>query len=58
MKKHFNLWLFVTLPFLVFILNQVHVVLSLMTLGGALVWAMMDYDRISYEYDEKEVRSR
>ena len=54
MKKHFNLWLFVTLPFIVFILNQINVVLSITALGTALVWSMMEYDRISYEYDEKE----
>lgn len=54
MKNHFNLWLFVTLPFIVFILNQIHVVLSLMALGAATVWSIMEYDQISFQYDEKK----
>jgi accessory gene regulator protein AgrB len=54
LKKHFNLWVVLSLPFLILITNQIHVVLSLGVLFGAIVGLGISYDQISFEYDEKE----
>lgn len=54
MKKHFNLWVVLSLPILVLITNQIHVVLSLMVFSGAFVWLATEYDDVSFRYDEKK----
>lgn len=54
MKKHFNLWVVLSLPILVLITNQIHVALSLALLGGAYVGLGISYDQISFRYEEKK----
>lgn len=57
MKKHFNLWVVLSLPILILITNQIHVALSLGVLFGAIVGLGISYDQISFEFNEKEWRS-
>lgn len=52
--KHFNLWVVLSLPILVLVFNQINVFLSLGLLGAAFVGLGISYDRISFEYNEKE----
>jgi hypothetical protein len=54
LKKHFNLWVVLSLPILVLITNQIHVAFSLALLGGAYVGLGISYDQISFQYDEKK----
>lgn len=54
MKKHFNLWVVLSLPILVLITNQIHVALSLALLGGVYVGLGISYDQISFRYEEKK----
>lgn len=54
MKKHFNLWVVLSLPILILITNQIHVVLSLMVFGGSFVWLATEYDDVSFRHDEKK----
>lgn len=56
MKKHFNLWVVLSLPILILITNQIHVALSLGVLFGAIVGLGISYDQISFKYAEKEWR--
>lgn len=58
LTKYFNLWLFVTLPIVVFILNQINVILSLAVLCAAYVWSISEYDSISQEYRKKEILNK
>lgn len=56
MKKHFNLWVVLSLPIWILILNQIHVALSIGILFGAIVGLGISYDQISFKYAEKEWR--
>lgn len=56
MKKHFNLWVILSLPIFVLLFNQIHVALSLAVLGGAFVGLGISYDQISFDIREKDWR--
>lgn len=58
MKKHFNLWVVLSLPFLILVTNQIHVALSLGVLSGTYVGLGISYDRISFEFKEREWREK
>lgn len=58
MKKHFNLWVVLSLPILVLITNQIDVIFSLGLLGAAYVGLCISYDQISFEFREKEWREK